>query len=156
MLKKLNQIIHNPLLSDFQFIILLKHTGIIKRLQTKQPSFSIVRIGQKLGQAEQPLFLLEILFHIVDQAGDDAQAMQLYFTELGLRPSRDCVGVGHGVDIQQQVFHEIDLLDSEKDIAVIRLDSDQDSAPNQFLELEVLDIGAVFGLALGHLVFVIS
>jgi hypothetical protein len=71
-LQKIEQVIHDPLLTNLQLILLLKQRGIRKGLETLLPPLDVGHVGEELGQAENSLLLLEVVFHVEDYVGQDA------------------------------------------------------------------------------------
>ncbi len=76
-LQEIEQIIDDPLLGNFQLILLLKQRRIGEGLEASFSPLYIIHIGQKFGQTKNSLLFFEIVFHVQNQIGQNGQCMLL-------------------------------------------------------------------------------
>jgi hypothetical protein len=76
--------------------------------------------------------------------------MKLNFSELGCRPPVDSIAVTGRIDVQEQVFQKVDVLDDLQNPWITRLDGSKYSTPKELLKLKVLNIGTKLSLLISH------
>ncbi len=63
-LQKLEKVVDDSFLTDFDFVGLVKKGGVGKGFEALLSSFHISSVGQEFSQTEDSFFLLEVIFHM--------------------------------------------------------------------------------------------